>query len=100
MTICSRRSGRRPAVNAMPVLVLGLAALIPQARADEPPETYRRYDDRGGFQGTVREDDEGNLRFYDEKGQYEGYADRQDDGSWRKYDEQGAFDGTVREDPD
>ena len=70
------------------------------ALAKDPPKTYRRYDDSGRFDGTTREDDEGNLRFYDENGRYRGYADRQKDGSWRTYDEKGAFDGTIREDPE
>ena len=100
MKTSERWSARSPALLTLAILSLALWGLMPEARADDPPETYRRYDDLGGFQGTIREDDQGNLRFYDEKGQYEGYADRQDDGSWRKYDEKGAFDGTVREDPD
>lgn len=82
------------------LMILGLDALSSVALAEDPPKTYRRYDDFGRFEGITREDEEGNLRFYDEKGQYKGYADRQEDGSWRTYDEKGAFDGTFREEPD
>jgi hypothetical protein len=85
---------------ALAVVILGLDGLTSIALAKDPPKTYRRYDESGRFDGTTREDGEGNLRFYDEKGQYKGYADRQKDGSWRTYDEKGAFDGTIREDPD
>jgi hypothetical protein len=96
----------RPSKNSLPlaialvVTILGLDALTSLALAKDPPKTYRRYDDSGRFDGTTREDEEGNLRFYDEKGQYKGYADRQKDGSWRTYDEKGEFDGTIREESD
>ena len=80
--------------------ILSLDALTSIALAKDPPKTYRRYDESGRFDGTTREDEEGNLRFYDKNGQYSGYADRQKDGSWRTYDEKGAFDGTIREDQD
>lgn len=82
------------------VMILGIDGLTSIALAEDPPKTYRRYDDQGRFEGTTREDEEGNLRFYDKKGQYKGYADRQKDGSWRTYDEKGEFDGTIREEPD
>jgi len=64
-------------------MILGLDGLTSIALAKDPPQTYRRYDESGRFDGTTREDEEGNLRFYDEKGRYKGYADRQKDGSWR-----------------
>lgn len=96
-----QRSKRLASIVAtVAVAILGLDGLASVAYAGDPPKTYRRYDQLGRFEGTTREDDEGNLRFYDEKGRYKGYADRQDDGSWRTYDEKGAFDGTIREDPD
>ena len=85
---------------SLAVMIIGLDGFTSVAMAKDPPTTYRRYDDSGRFDGTTREDEEGNLRFYDKNGQYSGYADRQKDGSWRTYDEKGAFDGTIREDPD
>jgi hypothetical protein len=92
--------------HALPIAVfvaatiLGVDGLTSIALAKDPPKTYRRYDEQGRFEGTTREDEEGNLRFYDKKGQYKGYADRQKDGSWRTYDEKGEFDGTIREESD
>lgn len=80
------------------LLTLILAAGLAQA-ADEPPTTWRRYED-GRFRGTVREDGPDRLRFYDERGRYQGRAKRQRDGSWRRYDERGRFEGTAREDAD
>ena len=89
-----------PIAVALAVMIIGLDGLTSVAFAKDPPKTYRRYDESGRFDGTTREDEEGNLRFYDENGQYKGYADRQKDGSWRTYDEKGEFDGTIREDTD
>jgi hypothetical protein len=89
-----------PIAAFVAVMILGLDGLTAVALAKDPPKTYRHYDQFGRFDGTTREDDEGNLRFYDENGRYDGYADRQDDGSWRTYDEKGAFDGTIRPDRD
>ncbi len=80
------------------LLTLMLAAGLAQA-ADEPPTTWRRYED-GQFRGSVRDDGAGRLRFYDERGRYEGRAKRQRDGSWRRYDARGRFRGTAREDED
>ena len=39
------------------LLMLILAAGLAQA-ADEPPTSWRRYDERGRFEGTAREDEE------------------------------------------
>ena len=89
-----------PIAIALAIMILTLDGLTSVALAKDPPKTYRRYDDLGRFDGTTREDEEGNLRFYDKNGQYKGYADRQRDGSWRTYDDKGEFDGTIREDPD
>lgn len=89
-----------PIAVALAVMIIGLDGLTSIAFAEDPPKSYRRYDELGRFDGTMREDREGNLRFYNEKGQYEGYAHRKRDGSWRRYDEKGNFKGTTREDPE
>lgn len=89
-----------PIAVALAVMIIGLDGLTSIAFAKDPPKSYRRYDELGRFDGTMREDREGNLRYYNEKGQYEGYARRKRDGSWRSYDEKGRFKGTFREDPE
>ncbi len=85
---------------SLALIILGLDGLTSVALAKDPPKTYRRYDESGRFDGTTREDEDGNLSFYNEKGEYEGRAFRKKDGSWRRYDEKGEFDGTIREDPE
>lgn len=82
------------------VTLIGFDVLTASALAEDPPKSWRRYDESGRFEGTTREDQDGKLRFYNEKGEYEGYAREKPDGSWRRYDEQGRFTGTIREDPD
>jgi hypothetical protein len=82
------------------LVILGADGFTSVVLAEDPPKTYRRYDDAGRFDGTTREDEEGNLRFYNEKGEYEGRAFRKKDGSWRRYDENGEFEGTIREESD
>ena len=82
------------------LVILGADGFTSVALAEDPPKTWRRYDDAGRFDGTTREDEEGNLRFYNEKGEYEGRAFRKEDGSWRRYNEKGEFDGTIREESD
>jgi hypothetical protein len=89
-----------PIAIALAVMIIGFDGLTSVALADDPPKSYRRYDELGRFDDTTREDREGNLRFYNEKGEYEGYAQQKRDGSWRSYDEKGRFKGTIREDPE
>jgi hypothetical protein len=89
-----------PIAVTLAITLIGLDGLTSVAAAKDPPKSYRRYDELGRFDGTTREDREGNLRFYNEKGEYEGYARQKRDGSWRSYDEKGRFKGTIREDPE
>lgn len=89
-----------PVIIALAIMIFGLDVLSTVALAKDPPKFYRRYDDSGRFDGTTREDDEGNLRFYDKNGNFKGFANRQRDGSFRTYDEKGEFDGTIREEWD
>jgi hypothetical protein len=84
--------------SALTVLAIGIGGGVSVARADDQSTTYRRYDEQGHFEGTVRDTGDHRLRFYDEKGEFSGSAREQPDGTWRVYDARGAFNGTVRED--
>jgi hypothetical protein len=43
---------------ALAVTLIGFDALTSRALAEDPPKSWRRYDESGRFKGTIREDAE------------------------------------------
>ena len=70
--------------NAITILLLiSSLTLAPKAFAEE---RWRIYDQKGRYEGTVRQDDGGRMRIYDRKGRYQGYIEED-----RVYDRDGTL---------
>lgn len=62
-------------------------------------DSGRRYDAKGAYDGTYRQDDSGTYRLYDEYGAFEGTVRPDKDKPYgRRYSWDNAFEGTVEGD--
>jgi len=58
-------------------------------------DSGRRFDARGNYDGSYREQRDGTFRLYDERGNYEGKIVPDDRGRYRIYNEDGDYEKTV-----
>ena len=82
--------------NAITILLLiPSLTLTPKAFAEE---RWRIYDQKGRYEGTVRQQDDGRMKMYDQKGRHEKTFREDNGGRMKMYDQKGRFEGTIRQD--
>jgi hypothetical protein len=88
--------GGKMTKKAIAVILMVLTlALAPKAFAEE---RWRIYDQKGRYEGTVRDDNSGRMKMYDQKGRHEKTFREDNGGRMKMYDRKGRFEGTIRQD--